>query len=355
MTIALCVAVLLATFAATAAVANESAGFLSVTDFSTFAKSPGQTLGETILTSPELRAPIVWDELVISWNARAPGRAWLKFEARAIYPERATKYYCLGIWSEDDAVAPRESVTGQRDADCDVKTDTLILKHPADRLQLRITLGRPDGAAEPQLRFVGLSFLNSHATPATREPQRAAWGRLIDVPQRSQVPFGERQGWCSPTAVSMVLAHWARILKRPELDIPVPDVARGVYDRNWPGTGNWPFNTAFAGKSPGLRAYVARLGDVAELEEWIVRGVPPIVSVSYGRLYGPSRRENDGHLIVVCGFTKTGDVIVNDPWARLDRGQSVRRIIPRANVAAAWKSSHNTAYLIFPEALVGSR
>jgi hypothetical protein len=304
-----------------------------------------------MFTSPEIRAPIMWDELVISWNAHAPARTWLKFEARAVYPGRATKCFCLGIWSEDDTAAPRESVTGQRDADGDVKTDTLVLTRPTDCLQLRITTCRADGAAEPRLRFIGLSFLNSRAKAVPREPQRAAWGRLIDVPQRSQVPFGERAGWCSPTAVSMVLAHWSRALKRPELDVAVPDVARGVYDKNWPGTGNWPFNTAFAGRFPGLRAYVARLSDVAELEDWILRGVPPVVSVSYGWLHGSDRHRNDGHLVVVCGFTKTGDVIVNDPWARLDRGQSVRKTVPRHNLTAAWKASRNTAYLIHPETL----
>jgi hypothetical protein len=79
----------------------------------------------------------------------------------------------------------------------------------------------------------------------------------------------------------MVLAYWAKALGRPELDLSVPEVAKGVYDKNWPGTGNWPFNTAFAGKVSGLRSYVMRLNYLADLEEYILAGVPIVLSVSY--------------------------------------------------------------------------
>jgi hypothetical protein len=33
----------------------------------------------------------------------------------------------------------------------------------------------------------------------------------------------------------MVLAHWSGVLGRPEPDRTVPDVARAVFDKNWPG------------------------------------------------------------------------------------------------------------------------
>ncbi|MCX6908071.1 MAG: C39 family peptidase [Verrucomicrobia bacterium] len=339
--------------AAASSSARDPASFLPITDFSTFAKSAGGTAVETVITSPEIRSPNAWDEVVVSWNAESPSGCGLKFEARAIYTERTTKYYCLGVWSEDEAKVPRESVNGQRDADGDVKTDTLVLKRPAQCVQLRITFVGLDGKTQPRLRFLGLSFLDSGVTASARPPNCAAWGRVIDVPRRSQVPFGKRQGWCSPTSVSMVLAHWAKALGRSDLDISVPETARGVFDRNWPGTGNWAFNTAFAGRFHGLRACVARLNDIADLEDWIVRGAPPVVSVSYSRLYGGNRKENDGHLIVVVGFTKTGDVVANDPWTRLDRSQAVRRTVFRKNFMVAWRSSHNTAYLIYPEAIAG--
>ena len=50
----------------------------------------------------------------------------------------------------------------------------------------------------------------------------------------------------------------------------------------------------------------------------------------------------------MAGFTGDGDVVVNDPWARLEKGQRVRRIYPRENVRKAWAKSGNTVYLIHP-------
>src|SRR6185436_1407617 len=348
----LAMVVLLPRFAATAAETTNSPPptyFFGQTNWSRFTRSTGARAMQVFMTSPEIETPIAWDQLVVSWNAETLPGSYLKFEARAIYPSGPTRFYTLGLWSEDDTQSPRESVTGQRDDDGEIKTDTLVLNRPARRAQVRITLTGLKETSRPELKFLGLSFLDSKATAPPREPVRAAWGKVIEVPERSQVPFGERQGWCSPTSTSMVLAHWANILNRPELNVPVPDVAKGVYDKNWPGTGNWPFNTAYAGKFPGLRGYVAQLNDISDLEEWILSDVPVVLSVSYDLLKGKTEPRNSGHIIVCVGFTKDGDLVVNDPWARLDEGQSVRKVFPRANLIPAWAASHNTAYLIYPE------
>jgi len=143
----------------------------------------------------------------------------------------------------------------------------------------------------------------------------------------------------------MVLAYWSRQLGKPELDRDVPEVVEGVYDPNWPGTGNWSFNTAYAGSLPGLRAYVTRLTDLSELEDWVMRQVPVVVSVCYDLLRGRPRNRDSGHLVVCVGFTKEGDVIVNDPGTRT----GVRKTFARENLARAWANSKNTVYLIHPE------
>jgi len=137
----------------------------------------------------------------------------------------------------------------------------------------------------------------------------------------------------------------SRPLKRPELNFTVPAVAKSVFDKNWPGTGNWPFNTAFAGGFAGIRAYVTRLSDLSEIEDWIAQGIPVIASVSYNVLKGQPKKSGDGHLIVCAGFTEKGDPIVNDPGVK----ENVRRVYPRERLAEAWAFSHHTVYLIYPE------
>jgi hypothetical protein len=316
--------------------------FIAFPSVSKFSSSTGAQANETVLTSPEITTRIPWDELIASWNAETPTAAYLKIEVRALYPEHPTKWFTMGLWSGDPAQHPRESVRQQQDDDGTVDTDTLLLKQAARRVQVRLTLG---GSRKPKIKFLGLSLLDTRAQPEPLPPNRAAWGKTIEVPERSQMAYENGGVLCSPTTVSMLLSYWSRRLKRPELDQDVPEVAKGVFDPKWVGTGNWVFNTAYAGSLRGMRAYTTRLSDVAELEDWVARGIPVGLSVCYNRLRGQSR-EPSGHLVVCVGFTENGDVVINDPGT----SQNVRKVFPRANLVDAWAYSKNAVYLIYPAA-----
>src|SRR5207237_8958317 len=141
--------------------------------------------------------------------------------------------------------------------------DTLVLRRPCDRVQIRLTIGGDD-PLKPKLKFLGLCLSDSKTTPAALSPNRVAWGKTLPVPERSQMAYANGKVLCSPTTVSMLMSWWSQQLHRPELDHDVPEVAAAVYDANWHGTGNWPFNTAYAGSHHGLKAYVARISDVSE-------------------------------------------------------------------------------------------
>src|SRR6266436_3478833 len=115
--------------------------FIPFKDLSSFEKLPGGHTNEFVFLSPEITAGIHWNELIVSWNTKMFDSSYLKLEARAIYPERSTKYYTMAFWSGDPNLNPRESTPHQKDSDGDVSTDTLALKKPSDRLQIRVTLG----------------------------------------------------------------------------------------------------------------------------------------------------------------------------------------------------------------------
>ncbi|HWH70052.1 MAG TPA: C39 family peptidase [Candidatus Sulfotelmatobacter sp.] len=317
--------------------------FIGFSRFSSFETSAGARPRELVLTSPVLTSHLGWDELIASWNAETPADTYLKIEVRALYPERATKYYVMGLWSSDPARFPRESVLQQKDDDGDVSTDTLRLKHPCSRVQVRLTLG---GALreKPKLKFLGLCLTDTQTTPPALAPNPVAWGRLLPVPERSQMLYSNGNVLCSPTTVSMLMGYWAHQLKRPEIDQDVPEIAKAVYDANWKGTGNWPFNTAYAGSYRGMRAYVTRLSDISELEDWVAQGIPVGLSVCYDRLRGKPAGPN-GHLVLCVGFTQEGDPIINDPGT----SKNVRKIFARKNLIQAWAYSHNTVYLIYPQ------
>jgi hypothetical protein len=319
--------------------------FLGIADFSKFTRSPGPETNEIVLISPEITAPIEWNELVVSWNV--PSGVHLKAEARALYPHHATRYYIMDQWSDDPERFPRESVRRQRDDDGTVRTDTLILSNLVRKVQVRITVGG-DGVEKP-LKFLGLSFCNSTAPATAREPNHVAWGKVLEVPERRQGEYEGGGGWCSPTSLSMVLAYWSEQLQRPELNRTAPETAHAIADGSRGDTGNWPFNTAYAGHYPGMRAYVTRLGDIAELEDWIAAGIPVVISVSSYLTSDRTSGPDNGHLIVCVGFTDKGDVVTNDPGVSVRRNVRARRVYAREKVVNAWKKSKNTVYLIYPE------
>jgi hypothetical protein len=327
----------------TAGIESRGGQFIGFHDFSSFEQGEATHPGELVLISPVIHSKIAWKSLVTSWNAQTPEGAYLKMEARGLYRARATKYYQMGSWSADPALCPRESTPGQKDADGDVSTDTLVLTEPAEGLQVRVTLGGTNGF-KPNLGFLGIALLDGTTNAPDLAANQAAWGKLIPVVERSQMGYPDGKALCSPTSLSMLMSYWSVCLNRPELDHDVPDIVKAIYDYKWEGTGNWSFNVAYAGSWPGIRSYVSRMSGLPELEDWIASGFPVALSVCYDRLRGKGPGP-EGHLVVCVGFTKDGDPIINDPGT----SKNVRKIFPRKNLVNAWAYSHNTAYIVYPE------
>ena len=321
--------------------------FVVVTNFTEFTATQTAT-GEITLLSPEIKAPIDWNQLILSWNAPPVAGNFLRLEARAIQPGHATKFFSWGQWSSDDKTFSRCSVTNQQDADGDLRADTLALNQLANGVQLRLTVGGTNRTL-PSLKFLGLSFCNTRAKPERGKVNLAAWGKEISVIERSQQSYPGGNGWCSPTSLSMALAHWGSVSNRADWQLDAPEVAAGVADHGFKfRTGNWSFNTAFAGSLPGMRAYVTRFSDLSEIEDWIAAGIPVIISARWDLLQDGRPDDFNGHLTLVRGFTKQGDLIINDPWTDV-KVESVRHIYKRENVRRAWATSRNTVYLVYPE------
>lgn len=168
---------------------------------------------------------------------------------------------------------------------------------------------------------------------------------ILDVPQRSQYPCAslragsakEERGWCSPASLAMIHAFHG-------IDLPVEQTAQRVFDRAYNGTGNWSFNVAYSG-SLGLRGVVAHLSNLDHAQRLIERNLPLAISYSWrdGELPGAPLEHSDGHLAVLCGFTRDGDCAINDPAA-----PNVRVVYPRARVEHVWQRNEGVAYVIAP-------
>ena len=307
-------------------------------------------------TSPVFDPGLSFSELVSSWNADTPAGTWLQVEMRGVISKgRTTKWYVLGRWAYGEDTIFRTSVGGQGDADGFVSIDTFFAKdHPLISYQLRVTLYRTaTTTAKPRLRRVGAVASDApNQKPSIPTPLGGAEGITLALPRYSQEIHagqypqydGGGEAWCSPTSTSMVLGFWGALPPSSEwswvdpsyADPWVDNTARQVFDVHYDGAGNWPFNTAYAG-GRGLDAFVTQLRGLNEAEQFIKAGIPLVASVAAnpnkltGFLFD---KGTNGHLLVIVGFTSTGDVVVNDPAATSDA--TVQRVYDRAEFERAW-------------------
>ena len=292
---------------------------------------------------------------IASWNAQTPGGSWIEVSLRARLGSRWTSWYAMGQWSADLHTHHRTSLNGQHDGDGRVDTDTLVLAHTADAIQLRARV-HPGGGDTPSISLLAVTVDRepNHAYVPLPARQSPAWGMDIAVPEHTQrvgKQGGEYGGggdsWCSPASVSMVMSYWASVTGHHEWEATVADAAAGTFDPAYQGCGNWPFNIAYATRH-GLEGWVARLPSLAAIERYVAAGIPVVASIRVraGELDGAPYPSTDGHLLVVRGFTAGGDVIVNDPYGEPG---AIRRIYDRAQFERVWQDgSHGAVYVIGP-------
>jgi hypothetical protein len=323
--------------------------------------------------SPWTEPGFTLTELIGSWTARTPGKSLVEVQVRGrTAGGRLTSWDTLARWAASDATFRRTSVGGQGDDLADVNVDTWQVPGGVRAWQLRVNLMRA-GTARPTVRALGAvaSRLPDVDGVATSDPGVASGPDhvVLDVPRYSQMVHsghypawgGGGQAWCSPTSLSMVLGYYDALPPRSAYawvsdGHPQPWVdhaARMTFDADYDGTGNWPFNTAYAGTrlGPGARAYVTRLRSLRQAERYVAGGTPLVASISFGAgdLDGAPISSTNGHLLVIVGFTRSGDVVVNDPAAQ--RRSGVRRTYDRGQFEDAWlPTSGGVVYVLTRDA-----
>lgn len=303
-------------------------------------------------------------ELVPSWNATTPRATLLSVQVRArTSTGKLTSWQSLGRWTSAVNATFRRSDGTQADGLSTVATDTLRaapgVTFTAYTIKVR-EFRRTGTTRSPAIRSLGAVASQLGSVPAPSAPLLGA--ASLAVPGYSQMTHrgeypqygGGGQAWCSPTSLSMVLAYYGVRPSPAEYswvngsyaDPWVDEVARRVFDFAYDGAGNWPFNTAYAGTRT-TRAAVTRLDSLRDAERFIAAGIPLIASISFssGQLTGAPIKGTDGHLVVITGFTASGDVIVNDPAAPTDA--TVQRTYQRGQFEAVWQGkSHGLVYAV---------
>ncbi len=317
--------------------------------------------------SPWAEPGFALTELIASWDATTPGNSLVEIQVRGRSGDGSrSSWDTLARWAGSDRFVRRTSLGTQGDDFADVNVDTWRVPGGAVSWQLRVNLMRV-GGARPSVRAIGAmaSRLPDVDGVATSEPGVASGPDhvVLDLPRYSQMIHSGHypqwgnggQAWCSPTSTSMVLGYYDALPRRKAYAW-VPDghpqpwvdlAARSTFDRAYDGTGNWPFNTAYAAGRTRGPSFVTRLRSLREAERFIAAGIPLVASISFGSgdLDGSPISGTNGHLLVIAGFTESGDVVVNDPAAQQNSG--VRRTYDRGQFEDAWlPTSGGLVYVI---------
>lgn len=316
-----------------------------------------------VVESPAVEVGSGFDHLIVSWNATVTMGGYLTIYAQGRIDGEWTKWYTIGIWNRGGCKQHRTSVKGQGDDHGTVDCDVMKLKKMADAFRVKVEMSSEDGTSYPELRFLAVNVIDSSMASVDVAPLKQVWGTELDVPALCQISVTGGRGWCSPTSTSMLLGYWGKRLNRPDMKVGIVETAEACHDEAWGGTGNWVFNTAHAGTFPGMRGYVTRFASVSQIERWIEKGFPVIVSLHSSKLRREDSDTDPGHLMVIRGFTTEGDPIFNDPWPRNGKAEDagkefpvedLRKVFKREDLEYAWLGPENslgTVYLIYPENL----
>lgn len=319
--------------------------------------SNGAYISDVIHTKP-------FKYLIMSWDSDTPYGTSIKIEAQICIKDIWSAYHSWGKWSTSMGRASAGEINSNSDIAV-VDADTLIVKGSSEEtgnaFRYRITLHTDNPGFSPSVRLVAETIRNTdeQALQKTKTDNITCddymnFNKILDVPSYSQMTRDPKIASCICSATSM-----AMVLKYHGISRLIPEeTAWGIYDNSYDGTGNWSYNTAYAG-SYGFTSYVKYCMSIDDLKKEITEGYPVIISVKYRNsedvnktfpvIHGAPIESTRGHLIVVAGFTKKDGknyAVVNDPAAKND--SNVRLNYLESELDAAWQTSGRAAYIIHP-------
>jgi|GEM_PF-556286 len=294
--------------------------------------------GRATIEFAPLVAPFKFNEVLVSWNLDLPPD--VSYAVDISVGKRFDDSW--SPWMLIDQVGPNP-VDEKSNKEFDggkVNVDYFVSDERFDRLRVRLRLlGQAKQSIQYLLRRVNVTLSDTTRRsdswdaelPTISKSPRDAFTKHLPVPLRSQ--YAERSDLrgriCSPTSLSMVLAYHG-------VDKPTATVVEACLDPANDIYGNWPRNIAAAYRL-GAPGYLTRMNDWAAVEQHIAAGRPLIASIRFNRpelIEAAPYKSTNGHLIVVCGFDKGGNVLVNDPAVKtVEDGP---RTYDRDQLEAAW-------------------
>lgn len=164
---------------------------------------------------------------------------------------------------------------------------------------------------------------------------------MLNVPKISQLEQQVNYAGdiCSPTSLAMLMSYYG-------IDVSTLSCASGVIDTSENIYGNWIFNTSYA-STKNLYSFIVRINSYDELKRYLKNGIPVIASITFGpdELKNSPIKKTTGHLLVIKGIDKNGNIITNDPAAL--NSSRVELVYDKNEFANAWfKNKYGTSYIL---------
>lgn len=276
----------------------------------------------SVITSKPVKAPFLFDSLVLSVCARLDKDSAVLAQAAVKTDKGWSGLYKLFYISQNY----KKTFAPQNDAFAKTDIDILLPKNKAQYFKYQITilgkakisnicaaLTRAEAKYDEDLALETLD-LKDYALPVAPVLSR----QIKDKKLAARI--------CSPAALTAVLNYYGAKTN-------LPQTIKGVYDENAKIYGAWPLNTAYAAQL-GFKTAVVRCSSIAQAEGEILQTHPLIVSIAYkkGQLRNAPLAQTAGHLVVIAGFDKNGNIIAADSASKTP----VLRVYDRRQFARAW-------------------
>ncbi len=266
-----------------------------------------ERVGATEWTTPLVQPPFAFEELIYSWHLQRPGDAFRLYLKASFGPTDETDWLYAGYWGEvKGAITNRRRPTFDRGM---VDMDWLKLTAKATGFRFKVVSAGTGLLVSPPALTVVVTD-NHPAAEGVGAPAESEEppGRVLDVPLRRQL---NSQGqWmkdrCQSAALASTLEYYGKSVRLEEIVQFTNDP-----EYNYPGL--WP-RVIGAAREFGCDGYIERFRDWAAVRRALSENKLILCSMRMreGDCQSPPYRSMGNHIVVLCGITDDGRVVVAD-------------------------------------------
>lgn len=260
--------------------------------------------------SPLIRSPFAYDELVYAWHLRYPGDTFRLYLKARFAAGDETEWLYAGYWGRIKEIVKDRKVPVFDDGVLDM--DWLRLTRKATGFRFKVLSEGRNGLIEPPdltVIVTGISPAPPKAPRLDKERKDATEAaRVLDVPLRRQLDSsGQRmRDRCQSAALASAMEYFGK-------SVPLEAITAHTFDSEYNYPGIWPRVIAAACEF-GFDGYIDRFRHWSQVRQALAENKVLLCSIRLreGECHAPPYPSMGNHIVVLCGVTDDGRVVVTD-------------------------------------------